>query len=244
MGKLDDKVAIVTGAGSGIGEATTKLFLEEGALVVAIDIEEKSLEKYKDNSKVLSIYGDVTSNGDIVRIIDDILVEHTGIDILCNMVISEELTVFAEKINNNLWDELVDLEVNGTFLLSKKVVEIMGKRNRGIILNVEPSFDKKLNYNNDHFEICKLTEVMAEGLWSKGIRTNCIRYGCTENDIKRILNEEDGDSDYVLNVKSRFTSDDYIEPIDIARTALFLCSDDSRRINGAIVKVDNGLSCL
>lgn len=240
MGKLDDKVAIITGAGSGIGEATTKLFLEEGALVVAIDTTKESLDKYKDNSKVLSIYGDVTSNGEIDRMIDEVGLQHKGIDILCNMLISEDSNGWIEDAKKNLWDELISLDVNDSFLLSKKVVGIMEKRNRGVILNVDSCLD--LNYYKGNQGGLRLTKVMASGLISKGIRTNCISYGCTQSDVERILNEDEN-SKYLLNIKSRFSANDYVEPIDVARAALFLCSDDSKHINGAILPVDNGMSC-
>ena len=249
MGKLDDKVAIITGAGNGMGEATAKLFLEEGALVVAVDVMKGSLDKYKDNSKVLCIYGDITSNDVIEKIVNETVKKHKGIDILCNIAGINDLCKTMEETDEDVWDKVIDLDLKAPYMLSKKVVEVMEKRNRGVILNIGSYAAYRGNhgpsYSSAKHGIVGLTMSMAVGLISKGIRTNCINPGGTHTDIETNSGgkySEDG-MGMLIDITGKFPTNGYADPIDIAKAALFLCSDDSRHINGAILPVDRGISC-
>ena len=248
MKRLEGKVAIITGAGNGMGEATTKLFLEEGAKVVAVDIMPNSLDKYADNDNVLAVYANLMNNDDIERIVSSAVEKFEVIDILCNIAGINDLCKTMSETDEMVWDKVVDLDLKAPFMLSKRVVVEMEKRNSGAILNIGSYAAVRGNhgpsYSAAKHGVVGLTMSMAFGLIKKGIRTNCINPGACNTNIAlnsggNYSEEGMGLMGYTMSMPTTY----YIEPTEIAKAALFLCSDDAKFINRAILPVDNGQSC-
>lgn len=249
MGKLDGKVAIITGAGNGMGNATAELFLEEGAKVVCVDVMKDSLEKYKGNTNALPIYANLLSNDDIAMICKKTVEKFGTIDILCNIAGINDLCKTMDETDESVWDKVVDLDLKVPYLLSKAVVEVMEKQHSGVILNIGSYAAVRGNhgpsYSAAKHGIVGLTMSMAVGLVKKGIRTNCINPGATNTNIGGNSGGEYSTEgmELLMGITGGFPTTIYLEPIEIAKAALFLCSDDSKYINGAVLPVDNGQSC-
>ena len=248
MGKLDGKVAIITGAGNGMGNATAELFLSEGAKVVCVDVMKDSLEKYNDNENALPIYANLLSNDDITMIRDKAVEKFGTIDILCNIAGINDLCKTMNETDELVWDKVVDLDLKAPYMLSKAVVEVMEEKHSGVILNIGSYAAVRGNhgpsYSAAKHGVVGLTMSMAVGLIKKGIRTNCINPGATNTNIAANSGGDYSEEGMgLLGYAATMPTTYYIEPVEIAKAALFLCSDDSKFINGAILPVDNGQSC-
>lgn len=248
MGKLNGKIAIVTGAGNGMGEATTKLFLEEGAKIVAVDVLKDSLEKYADNENVLPVCANLFDSADIDRIVTEAVEKFGTVDILCNIAGINDLCKTLDETDEMIWDKVVDLDMKAPFLLSKRCVKEMEKKHSGVILNIGSYAAVRGNhgpsYSAAKHGVVGLTMSMAAGLVKKGIRTNCINPGATNTNISAHSGGNYSEAGMeILGYTASMPTTLYLEPIEIAKAALFLCCNDSKYINGAILPVDNGQSC-
>lgn len=249
MGKLDGKVAIVTGAGNGMGQATAELFLAEGAKVVCVDVMKDSLEQYNGKENALAVYANLLSNEDIATVRNKAVEAFGTIDILCNIAGINDLCKTMEETSEAVWDKVVDLDLKAPYMLSKAVVEEMEKHHSGVILNIGSYAAVRGNhgpsYSAAKHGVVGLTMSMAVGLIKKGIRTNCINPGATNTNIAGHSGGEYSPEgmEMLMGIVGNFPTQTYLEPIEIAKAALFLCSDDAKYINGAILPVDNGQSC-
>lgn len=249
MGKLDGKVAIITGAGNGMGKATAELFLAEGAKVVCVDVMKDSLEQYKGKENALPIYANLLSNDDITMVRNKAVEAFGTIDILCNIAGINDLCRTMAETSEDVWDKVVDLDLKAPYMLSKAVVEEMEKHHSGVILNIGSYAAVRGNhgpsYSAAKHGVVGLTMSMAVGLIQKGIRTNCINPGSTNTNIGPNSGGEYSAEgmEMLLGIVGKFPTHIYLEPIEIAKAALFLCSDDAKFINGAVLPVDNGQAC-
>ena len=248
MGKLDGKVAIITGAGNGMGASTTQLFVEEGAKVVAVDIMAGSLDKYLSNENILPIYANLLVNEDIEKIVSSTIEKFGKVDILCNIAGINDLCKTMQETDERLWDRVVDIDLKAPYMLSKRVVEEMEKNSDGVILNIGSYAAVRGNHGPSYTAakhgVVGLTMSMAVGLIQKGIRTNCINPGPVNTNIgANSGGDYSADGFNIIGYTSSMPTTKYIEPVEIAKAALFLCCDDSKFINGAILPVDNGQSC-
>lgn len=247
--KLKGKVALITGAGNGMGAAMTKLFVEEGAKVVAVDIMENSLDKWHDNENIISVYADIMNEDDIEKMITTAENDFGRLDIVCNVAGINDLCYTLEDTTNEMWDKVIDLDLKAPFLISRRAAKGMIERGSGVFLNIGSYAAVRGNhgpsYSAAKHGIVGLTMSMAVGLIQKGIRTNCINPGGTITNI-----EENSGGKYhpegmgmLMDIAGKFPTQGYAQPEDIANAALWLCCDDSKHINGAIVPVDRGMSC-
>lgn len=264
MGLLDGKVAIITGAGSGMAQATAKLFLKEGAKVVAVDIREQSLKQYDNDDNALAVPADITNNEDLDRIVDSTLKKFGTIHILCNMAGINDMCLTLEEADEALFDRIMNIDLKAPFMLSKKVVEIMKENHTGAIVNISSYAGLRGNhgpcYTAAKTGLIGLTRSMACGLIEYGIRTNCITPGGINTNNAEHSAELSNVSAEKANagMGGRFSEKGWNilmsgspqipgfgwgEPEDIANAMLFLCSDFSKHVNGVILPVDKGTSC-
>ena len=253
MGKLDGKVAVITGAGNGMGEGTAKLFLEECAKVVGVDILEGSMDQFNNNENFLGVTADITTNEGIEKTAKAAVDKFGRIDILCNIAGCNDLCKTIDETDEGVWDHVLNLDLKAPFMLTKRIVQEMLKNpesRKGVILNIGSlaayAGNHGPSYSSAKHGIEGLTMSLAVALIQRGIRTNCIHPGGVMTNIEEHSGgkySKDG-MGMLIDITGKWPANcnGYAEPSDIAKAALFLCCDDSKHINGAFLPVDNGMS--
>ena len=247
---LDEKVAVVTGAASGIGQATAELFAEMGAEVALIDINESAgidTEKKikKSGGKAKFFLCDVTSVLKCKKTVDAICKEYGKIDILFNNagVIKRKDVV---NLNEEEWDKVMDVNLKGVYLLSHYVVPVMIKNNGGCIINTGSGWGVKGGQNAVAYcaskgGVVNMTRAMAIDLGEYGIRVNCVCPGDIDTPLLRDEAHQLGvDENEFMREAANRPINRVGSPIDVAYAVLFLVSDLSSWITGSILVVDGG----
>lgn len=248
--RLKDRVALITGGTSGIGEATAMLFAAEGAEVAIIGRNEQHGAAVVERMEVsggspVFIRADVSNAGDCRRAVEETLRAFGRLDILFN-----NAGVFyaqtALECSEREWDEQIDINLKGTFLMSKFALPAMIAQRRGVIINNSSGWgivggDHAVAYCASKGGVVLMTKAMAIDHGRQGIRVNCICPGDVETPMlpadakRRGLKWED----YIAGCASRpLGRVGTVE--EIARAVLFLASDDSSFMTGAALVVDGG----
>jgi NAD(P)-dependent dehydrogenase (short-subunit alcohol dehydrogenase family) len=249
--KLAGKVAIVTGAASGIGRASAIAFAREGARVVVADCNEAG-----GNAAVAEILSagaaahfahlDVTKENDIREMVDATVARWGTLDILFNNA-GVVLVKSIEQMTEDEWDRIMSINVKAAFLATKHVAPIMRRNGGGAILNTGSiaSFTGQAGtpaYSASKGAIALLTKSLALDLGRDRIRVNCICPGITDTPMLREhLGHGDEGEARIRTRLSRVPLGVILRPEDVARAALYLVSDDSAGITGVLHVVDGGL---
>ena len=255
MGRLQNKVALITGSGSGIGRATAILFAKEGAKVVVNDVSEKGGEEtvrliHEAGGEGLYIKTNVMIASEIKAMVDQAIKKYGKIDILHNNVggWQREQRDTVTEDSEAEWDKLINLNLRGTFLVSKEVIPHMIKNGGGSIINTITT-NAYMNYpGNAAYGASKgaareLTREMCLDYAKYNIRVNGLVPGETrtpqwESTFNAMPNPEEARQGLLKKIpQGRFS-----QPEDIALGALFLASEDARYVNGHILFVDGGLT--
>jgi len=256
----DGKIVLVTGAGSGIGKAIAKMFALEGAHVVACDIDRAKVKKTvaeitKSNGKAVSKDFDISEEYPIREAVEQILEEYGAIDVLINAAGIIFLGKI-EDISTKQWDMVLDVNLKGTFLMSKEVVPSMKANKKGCIINITAAAAKTggLNVGGNYVAskggINSLTIHLAKQLAPFGIRVNAISPGPI--DTPMLGGAGTGGSsgagtggDYNDEMRENIIKSVPLGigyPEDIAYGALFLADEKrARYITGEILDIDGGL---
>lgn len=243
MDRLKGKVAIVTGAADGMGEEITKLFIEEGAQVLGVDLNADRLaQAHASTSNSLKLLGlDVTAEGAEDKMVDETVSAFGGVDIIVNCAgIVEYENV--EVMRDDNWERTHDVNLNSVFKLCRRVIPEMKKRGGGRIINiasinayvVAPGLSA---YAASKHAIVGLTKTLAVELGPDNITANHINPGAILTGMTRPLMEDP-------ETKALFESFAVLPqmgmPEDIAKGALFLASDDAKFITGTGLTIDGG----
>ncbi len=244
--KLEGKVAIVTGASRGIGKEIALLFARHGAKLA---ITARSIEALSATSKeIAEISGeepfaydvDVKNAAKVNEFTDKILDKHKRVDILVNNagITRDGLLV---RMTEDQWDEVLNTNLKGTFLCMKAVSKAMMKQRYGKIINMASVIALtgnagQANYAASKAGIVALTKSAAKELGSRNILVNAIAPGFIETEMTHVLGEEVKD----LILKS-IPVGHFGSPGDVAKTALYLASDESNFITGQVITVDGGM---
>lgn len=247
---LEQKVAVITGAASGIGEATARRLAEAGASVAMLDIDEvkgkaalKEIEKIGGKARFYKC--DVTSNSDCQKTAKDIYHEFGRIDILFNNagVISRKNAV---DLSVEEWDLVLDVNLKAVYLLSHHVIPYIIKSGGGSIINTGSGWGLKggpdaVAYCASKGGVVNLTRAMAIDHGKQNIRVNCV---CPGDIDTPLLEEEAFQLGEELSAFMRKAAERPLQrvgvPDDIASAVLYLASDISSWVTGAILVVDGG----
>ncbi|MEO9276766.1 MAG: SDR family NAD(P)-dependent oxidoreductase [Nitrososphaera sp.] len=242
--KLSGKVAIVTGGSRGIGMAVATTLAENGANVVITSKEKSRLEKTAEKIKnSFSVAGDIRIIDDVQNIVKKTIERFGKIDILVNNAGIFPKVKPLHEITESEWNEVIDVNLTGQFHVTKTVIPYMMK-NGGCIVNVSSDAGLKSfeNFEADAYTASKAALVMLTKAWAieyakYKIRVNCVCPGIVETDMTRpyLATEADramADAEHPIGRIGL--------PKDVANAILYLVSDDSSWITGAILPVDGG----
>ncbi len=252
MGKLDHRVAIVTGGGTGIGRSIALELTKEGADVVVFSRNMANLEKVAEEIKALgrrslAIAGDVSVKEQVQNAMKQTVDEFGKIDIMVNNAGVLRLATLLEMSEQD-WDEVIDINLKGVFLCTQAVAKYMIEQRYGKIINISSVCGRGgalwdgINYCVSKAGIIQLTKCAAFELGAYGINVNCIAPGLI---ITAMTDAETtpGDFEQLVEGRKKVTVLGMVGiPEDIARTAVFLASEDSSFISGQTIPVDGGRS--
>jgi len=236
MGRLESKVAIITGAASGIGKATLELFRREGAAVVGADVGDGS-----------DVRCDAGSEADVKRLVADVVAEHGGLDIFfANAGISGGLASIAEQSAED-WAEILRVNLIGPFLAVKYSGPAIAKRGGGSIVCTASVAGIRSGaggaaYSASKAGVINLVTTAAQQLAGSGIRVNAICPGLIQTGMTAMIYEMARSSGQEQRIGELNPLGRGGEPGEIAKAALFLASDESSYVNGAALVVDGGLA--
>ena len=256
MGRLDGKVAVITGGASGIGEATVKLFVEQGARVLVADIQDEKgkLLAKKLNPNAVFHHTDVSQESDIKASIDSALTKFGHLDCMVNNagIAGSYLTRSIEEIPAEDFTMTMGVDVLGVFLGIKCAAPVMKHQGSGSIINTASVAGFRVGYAPHVYSAAKaavihLTRSVAMELGESGVRVNCVCPGAIATPIfgKAMGLSPEASDQTVDKLKAALQ---YVQPLrragmpeDIAQAILWLASDDSGFVNGHALVIDGGL---
>ena len=244
--RLQNKVAVITGAASGIGLATAEKFSAEGASVVICDINQAhidaAVESIRHQGGVATGYRvDVTQKEQIIAMRDDVLAQQGRIDVLVNnagIVMDAQLT----KMTDDQFDEVVAINLKGTYNMTRALVDTMVAQGQGVILNASSVVGLYGNFGQTNYAATKFGVIGFVKTWSrelgkKGIRCNAVCPGFVATSILKDMPEK-----VLAAMADKVPMKRLADPAEIANVYAFLASDEASYINGAAIEVTGGLT--
>jgi NAD(P)-dependent dehydrogenase (short-subunit alcohol dehydrogenase family) len=255
MGRLEGKVAVITGGASGIGEGTVRLFVDEGARVVIADVQDSRGETLADTLGGRAVYQhtDVSEESQVKAAVQRAMDDYGRLDCMFNNAGFGGAVGPIEEILVDEYDRTMNVLLRGVFLGMKHAAPIMKAQGSGSIISTASvaglqGGDGPHLYSTAKAGVIHLTKSVALELGESGVRVNCICPGGIATPlIARAFQSPDLDEAAVLERVKPFLAQ--FQPIkrpgvpeDIARAALFLASDDSTFVNGHALVVDGGFT--
>jgi NAD(P)-dependent dehydrogenase (short-subunit alcohol dehydrogenase family) len=245
---LKNKVALITGAKSGIGLATAKRFASEGAKVILSDIKEASKETKKirqGGGEACFFPVDVSKIREVEAVFEKVIKAYGCLDILINNA-GIELAKTVTETTLEEWDHLMDVNLKGVFLCSKAAIPLMKSRGGGIIVNVASELGlvggaEIAAYCASKGGVVQLSRAMAIDHASDHIRVNCVCPGPVDTLLlRKILKSSKNPKQEREHIINSIPLRRIAKPEEIANVILFLASDESSFMTGAAVAVDGG----
>ncbi len=242
---FQDKVAIITGAGRGIGAAIAKRFASAGAIVICSDIKKEWIDETVEEIKKTGgcaepLAFDVSDKPQVDAAIEQVLKSYDRIDMLINNagITRDNLSI---RMSEEEWDIVIRVNLRGTWLPSQAVIKPMRKRRWGRIVNTSSVAALgnigQANYSASKGGVISLTRTLALELAKSGITVNCVAPGAIMTPMFEAVPDE-------LRTKylERIPMGRFGTPDDVANVHLFLCSEAASYITGQVIFVDGGLS--
>lgn len=245
--KLENKVAIVTGSGQGIGKGIAIELAKEGAKIIVSDINQENVDKTVDEieslgSEAAGVRADVSNFSDVSQLVKESVKKFGKVDILVN---NAGIYPFKPLMNmeEEDWDNVLNVNLKGVFNCTKAVLPEMAKQNGGSIINIASiagavvGFSNLVHYSASKGGVLGFTRSAALELAQHKIRVNAIAPGAIETPGAKIADEEVA-KQFVQAVPLKRMG----QPIDIGKAVVFLASEDSSYITGQMIVVDGGFT--
>ena len=251
--RLEGKVVLITGGGSGIGEAAALLFAREGARIVVADYD---LSRAADvgrrirtaGGEVLAVQGDVSVSDDALKMVQAAVDGFGGLDVVVNSAgVTARNALGPDATPEAVWDRVIEVNLKGSYLVSWHAVDYLKRSGGGSIVNLSSimglvGYPKGMGggfnpYPASKGGIVQLTKSMAIDLAPDGIRVNCVCPGFTETRLTEALLS---DADTKQALEDRHPMGRLGQPEEIAYAVLYLASDESSFVTGIPLAVDGG----
>ncbi len=256
MGRVQDKVAIITGAASGLGFAAARKLLEEGAKVILTDVNREVLdsmsERLSDFSKTQfqAIFHDVTQEESWIELINKTESDHGKINILVN---SAGISLGADVVSTDfdIWKKVHQVNLDSVFLGCKYAVPIMGKHGHGSIINISSISGIVAGWNTAAYNSSKagvrlLSKSVALFCAKKGfeVRCNSIHPAFVNTPILDPIKQAFGADEAVAKLARQIPMNKIGDTDDVSYAILYLASDESKFMTGTEIVLDGGLSAM
>ena len=248
--KLQDRVALITGGGTGIGAATARLFAGEGAAVCITGRRKAPLDEVvaaiqASSGRALAVSGDVSVTEDCKRMVDETIAAFDRIDVLVNNAGTSTLTR-ADEISDELWDETIGTNLSGAFRLIRAVLPGMISRGTGSIVNIssvlgQTGMKGAAAYGASKAGLDQLTRVLAVEYADRGIRVNSVAPAWVHTPMNKSVRDH---ATMYERLKKRHPMGRFGTPDEIARAILHLASDEAAWTTGAVMTVDGGWTAV
>jgi meso-butanediol dehydrogenase/(S,S)-butanediol dehydrogenase/diacetyl reductase len=245
--RLQDKTAIITGGGSGIGLACARLFAQEGARVAIFGRRQDRLDQAQKEigDKVLVIQGDITHKQDTERLVETAVKQLGKVDILIN-----NAGIFGgapvHETDDDLWDQTFNINMRGVFQLTRKVLPHLVRQGSGGIIHISSilgmiAVPGTSPYNASKGALNQFSKSIAVEYGALGIRSNSICPGMIETEMTEELRS---DKALMQEFLKGYPLGRFGKPEEVAQACLFLASDESSFITGATLPIDGGYTAL
>ena len=240
MRRLENKIAVVTGGGRGIGKAITHRYLDEGATVIIAELDERSGKKTSDSIGGHFFKTDISDEDSVNSLFEYVKTKFSRLDILVNNAgILQDSTL--KKMDSDQFDSVINVNLRGTYLCGKAAADIMVKQGSGVILNAASVVAHNGNFGQTNYVASKagvigMTKVWARELGKDGIRVNAIAPGFIKTDMTAGMPEK-----IIRMMGDKVPLKRWGEPEDVANAYTFLASDLASYITGTVLNVDGGV---
>lgn len=245
--RVKNRIVLITGAGSGVGKATALLFVNEGAIVVLVGRRKGVLTRLSNKilrgrGKAIPMEGDVTNERDVQGIIQTTLQRFGRIDILINNAGVAREAVRVHETTDDMWSELMDINLTGAFRMIRAVLPHLIERRRGTIVNVSSiaglvGLSHMAAYSVAKSGMIALTKSVAVEYGHLGIRCNCVCPGTVETEMTKDYLSSPG---RYQGTSSLYPMGRIAHPKEIAQGILYLASEESSFVTGTVLTIDGG----
>ena len=247
MLRLENKVAVITGSSSGIGEGVAKAYAEEGAIVIVNfpnKAEEKNADQVVQTLKTISpnsiaIRADVSNEKEVIDMVNEVKQTFGTIDILVNNA-GIATSAFIHEMSSNMWDELLSIHLKGTFLCTREALKVMYENNYGKIINTASQLAYKGSAGFAHYTAAKgailsFTRSLSLEIGNRNIRANCVAPGATETRMLADVPEE------ILNgIRASIPKGSIASVDEVVPAYVFLASEEANHFVGQCLSPNGG----
>lgn len=247
--RLEGRIAIVTGAGSGMGRAMAQEFISEGANVFALDVRKQAADETAEiiglPDRIFALECDVSNEDSIKAAVAAAMDKWGRIDIVCNNAGILDDYVIAEETSTELWNRIIGVNLTGQFFMCREVLPVMVAQGKGVIINTASISAFIAGGGGSAYTVSKhgvlgLTRQLAFEYGRKGVRVNAICPGPIHTGMTDYLMTPEGRNEHVDAIIEALPAGRWGKPVEIARLAVYLASDDADFVHGSSYVMDGG----